>query len=68
MTRILHAEMSKTANAEHRDELPAFADELRSALNIVRPAQSRGGGAAATDLRSSGTDISPLPLAIITSA
>ena len=37
---------------------PAFADELRSALNVVRPAHSNG--AAATELRSSGTDIRPL--------
>jgi hypothetical protein len=39
---------------------------LRSALKVVKPAHSSG--AASTDERSSGTDIKPLALAIITSA
>jgi len=43
---------------------PAFAGELRRALNVVRPAQSSG--AALIDESSSGTDMSPLALAIIT--
>ena len=44
----------------------ALAGALRSALNVVRPAHRRG--AASTAARSSGIDMSPLALAISTSA
>ena len=45
---------------------PAFADAFLSALNVVSPAHSKG--AASADENSSGIDIRPLALAIITSA
>ena len=44
----------------------AFAGDSRIALNVVRPAQRRG--AASTAESSSGTEISPVDFATITSA
>ena len=63
---VLDPEVAEPADAEHGDEIASLRGELRRALNVVRPAQSSG--AALIDESSSGTDMSPLALAINTSA